>query len=54
MLSLVNCSEKVLKLLQIREKITLPIVFESRSLVDSFLLSKSADLPDNPPEGMYS
>ena len=54
MLSLVNCSEKVLKLLQIKEKITLPIVFESRSLVDRFLLSKSADLPDNPPEGMYS
>ena len=54
MLSLVNCSEKVLKLLQIKEKITLPIVFESRSLVDRFLLTKSADLPDNPPEGMYS
>lgn len=54
MLSLTNCSEKVLQLLQIKEKITLPITFDSIGLVDKFLVSKSSDLPDNPPEGMYS
>lgn len=53
MLSLVDCSEKVLNLIGIREKIKLPIIFNSRPLVDKFLQCKTSDLPDKPPEGMY-
>ena len=53
MLSLVGCSEKVLSLMGIKDKITMPIIFNSRPLVDKFLQCKTSDLPDKPPEGMY-
>ena len=53
MISLVNCSKKVLELLDIKEKIELPILFNNRPLIDKFLKSKIGDLPDKPPEGMY-
>ena len=53
MLSLVNCSKQVLELLNIKQNIELPIEFNSRILIDKFLQSKTSDLPDKPPYGMY-
>ena len=53
MLSLVNCSKQVLELLNIKQNIELPIEFNSRILIDKFLQSKTSDLPNKPPYGMY-